>query len=133
MTVNGPAPTSGKKPDGTGGDILLWKRKAEKYLIAEAPKKGMAWTIVHPGGLLDKPGGQQQLVADVDDLLLQRTTRSIPREDVAEVCVQALLQPKAKNIALDIIAEPVGTGAPTTDFAGLFESLKGRSCAYEKE
>ena len=24
----------GKKPDGTGnGDILLWKRKAEKYLI----------------------------------------------------------------------------------------------------
>lgn len=93
----------------------------------------MDWTIVHPGGLLDKPGGQQQLVADVDDLLLQRTTRSIPREDVAEVCVQALLQPKAKNVALDLIAEPVGTGAPTTDFAALFESLKGRSCAYEKE
>lgn len=112
---------------------MLWKRKAEKYLIAEAAKKGMAYTIVHPGGLLDKPGGQQQLVLDVDDLLLQRTTRSIPREDVAEVCVQSLLQPKAQNAAFDVIAEAPGTGAPTTDFAALFDSLKGRNCAYEKE
>lgn len=123
--------TIGKREDGTGGDILLWKRKAEKYLIAEAKKHGMAYTIVHPGGLLDKPGGQQALVLDVDDVLLQRTTRSIPREDVAEVCVQALLSPKAKNVALDVIAEAVGTGVPTTDFDGLFGSLQGRSCAYE--
>ncbi len=89
--------------------------------------------FTYSGGLLDKPGGQQQLVFDVDDLLLQRTARSIPREDVAEVCVQSLLQPKGRNVALDVIAEPVGTGAPTTDFGALFESLKGRSCAYEKE
>lgn len=121
----------GKREDGTGGDILLWKRKAEKYLIEKAKAQGMAYTIVHPGGLLDKPGGQQALVVDVDDVLLQRTTRSIPREDVAEVCVQALLQPKAKNVALDVIAEAVGVGVPTTDFDSLFGSLKGRSCAYE--
>jgi nucleoside-diphosphate-sugar epimerase len=123
----------GKREDGTGGDILLWKRKAEKYLIAEAKKAGMAYTIVHPGGLLDKPGGQQELVLDVDDLLLQRTTRSIPREDVATLLVESLLQPKAKNVAFDAIAEPVGTGSVTTDFAALFDSLKGKSCAYEAQ
>ena len=25
--------TIGRQPDGSGGDILLWKRKAERYLI----------------------------------------------------------------------------------------------------
>ncbi len=123
--------TIGKREDGTGGDILLWKRKAEKYLIQAAAKAGMTFTIVHPGGLLDKPGGEQALVVDVDDVLLQRTTRSIPREDVAEVCVQALLQPKAKNVAFDVIAEAKGTGSPTTDFGALFGSLQGRTGMYE--
>ena len=39
----------GKREDGSGGDILLWKRKAEKYLIEQATKHNMAYTIVHPG------------------------------------------------------------------------------------
>ena len=30
-----------------------WKRKAEKYLI----DSGRPYTIVHPGGLLNEPGG----------------------------------------------------------------------------
>merc|ERR1712046_536199 len=30
-----------------GGNILLWKRKAEMYLIAS----GIPYTIIHPGGL----------------------------------------------------------------------------------
>ena len=38
--------------DELSGDILLWKRKAENYLI----KSGLQYTIVHPGGLLDKEG-----------------------------------------------------------------------------
>lgn len=41
--------TIGKRPDGTGGDILLWKRKAEKHLVKLAQEKGFAYTIVHPG------------------------------------------------------------------------------------
>ncbi|CAN0563992.1 unnamed protein product, partial [Ectocarpus sp. 12 AP-2014] len=45
--------TIGKQEDGTGGDILLWKsRKAEEYLIAS----GMTYTIIHPGGVLEKGG-----------------------------------------------------------------------------
>lgn len=38
------------------GNILLWKRKAEMYLIWS----GLEYTIVHPGGLLDKPGGKRE-------------------------------------------------------------------------
>ena len=42
----------------TKGNILQWKRKAEKYLI----DSGLTYTIIHPGGLVDKPGGCRELV-----------------------------------------------------------------------
>ena len=42
----------------TKGNILQWKRKAEKYLI----ESGLTYTIIHPGGLVDKPGGCRELV-----------------------------------------------------------------------
>ncbi len=51
--------TIGLKEDGTGGQILMWKRKAEEYLIAS----GITYTILHPGGLLDKPGGRKVRVS----------------------------------------------------------------------
>ena len=38
------------------GNILLWKRKSEMYLI----DSGLEYTIVHPGGLQDKPGGKRK-------------------------------------------------------------------------
>ena len=45
----------------TMGDanILLWKRKAEMYLKAS----GLDYTVVHPGGLLDKDGEKRELVS----------------------------------------------------------------------
>ena len=33
------------------GDILIWKRKAEEYLI---DCKAFKYTIIHPGGLIDE-------------------------------------------------------------------------------
>lgn len=33
-----------------GGNILVWKRKAERYLI----DSGLEYTIIHPGGLIDE-------------------------------------------------------------------------------
>ena len=33
-------------------------------------------------------GGERELVVDVDDKLLEASSRSIPRADVAEFCVQ---------------------------------------------
>lgn len=48
---------------------------------------------------------------------------SIPRSDVAEVVVQALREPSARNKAFDLISKPEGTpGAVVTqDFCALFE------------
>uniref|UniRef100_A0A7S4C7P4 NAD(P)-binding domain-containing protein n=1 Tax=Eutreptiella gymnastica TaxID=73025 RepID=A0A7S4C7P4_9EUGL len=115
--------TIGKQEDGTGGDILLWKRKAEKYLI----DSGLKYTIIHPGGLLDKAGGEREIVFGVDDKLLQEDVRSIPREDVAEVCVQSLLQPGAINRSFDIISRE--NGKPTKDWEQFF-GQSGENCDY---
>merc|ERR1719214_551475 len=73
------------------GSILAWKRAAELELV----RSGLPYTIVHPGGLLDEPAGERELVVDVDDKLLETQTRSVPRGDVAEVCVRSLGAPLA--------------------------------------
>lgn len=122
--------TIGVKPDGSGGEILIWKRKAEKYIA----QSGLPYTIIHPGGLIDTPGGRRKIVAGVDDELLKRTTRNIPRADVAEVCVQALLCPDARNLAIDIISEPEGEGEATSDFGAFFRTLAtGPRYDYSKD
>lgn len=48
-------------PDGShrGGNILWWKRKAEKYLM----DSGLPYTIVHPGGLINEAGGRRESLA----------------------------------------------------------------------
>jgi uncharacterized protein YbjT (DUF2867 family) len=103
------------------GNILIWKRKAEQYLI----DTGIDYTIIRAGGLLDQPGGQRQLLVGKDDALLnqppQDVAPAIPRADVAELVVQALLTPTARNKAFDVISKPAGMGTVTTDFTALFE------------
>ena len=113
--------------DGTkeGGDILLWKRKAELYLI----ESGLPYTVVHPGGLLNEPGGRRELVIGVDDER-DEGERSIPREDVAEVLVQALLIPEYRGRSFDVRSKLEGDGEVTTDFSALLERLGGRNCDY---
>lgn len=44
------------KDDEKSGNILLWKRKAEEFLISACMDYSMKYTIVHPGGLTDKKG-----------------------------------------------------------------------------
>lgn len=90
----------GTQADGTGGSILLWKRKAEAYAMA----CGLNYTILHPGGLLHAPGGRR-VVFGVDDSLLDRTGHSIPRDDVAEVMVQSLFVPQMRNRSLDLCSD----------------------------
>lgn len=97
----------GKNKDGGGnGDILLWKRKAERYLV----ESGLDYCIIHPGGLTDGSAGVEDLVLDVNDKLLERKKRSINRSDVAKLCVAALVEGEGKKIALDCITQPVGEG-----------------------
>lgn len=111
--------------DDKSGNILLWKRKAEMELVSS----GMDYTIVHPGGLTDKPGGKSEVILGVDDELLKREVRSIPREDVAEVCVQALAQPGASKRSIDIIATVSEDGSKVTKDWRAFFSTPG-NCKY---
>lgn len=105
------------------GNILIWKRRAEAYLI----KSGIDYTIIRAGGLQDQPGGQRELLVGKDDEWLIHPPDGIPtvipRSDVAEVVVQALRAPSARNKAFDLISKPAGNpGAVVTeDFHALFE------------
>ena len=104
------------------GNILIWKRKAEQYLI----DSGSDYTIVRAGGLINATGGERELLVGKDDTLQKYPPdgipTSIPRADVARVVVQALTEPNARNKAFDVISKP--EDAPdaqvTTDFASLF-------------
>lgn len=116
----------GRNPNGSGGNILKWKRKAEKYLM----DSGMTYTIVHPGGLLNEPGGQRQLRVGVDDNILGAENRSIPREDVAEVMLQSLIQEDYKNRSFDLVSDPDTGAAVDTDFAQLLQPIAGANCDY---
>jgi len=117
-----------KDDDGTAGNILLWKRKAEKYLI----DSGIAYyTIVHPGGLLDEPGGVRELVVGVDDQQVATDNRSIPRADVARLLVASLEHESYRNRSFDARSKPEGEqGAVVTkDLNQLLVDLKG-NCDY---
>ena len=78
------------------------------------------------GGLQDKEGGLRELVVGKDDELLQTDTKTIPRADVAEVCIQALQFEEAKFKAFDLASKPEGVGTPTKDFKALFSQLTAR-------
>ncbi|MBE9045836.1 SDR family oxidoreductase [Pleurocapsales cyanobacterium LEGE 10410] len=104
-------------------NILVWKRKAEQYLI----DSGIDYTIIRAGGLLDKEGGVRELLVGKNDELLNNPPNeiptSIPRADVASVVVKALTEPNARNKAFDIISKPEDApdAGVTTDFSSLFE------------
>jgi uncharacterized protein YbjT (DUF2867 family) len=106
------------------GNILIWKRKAEQYLI----DSGIDYTIIRAGGLLDKAGEVRELLVGKDDELLNNPPdgipTSIPRADVAAVVVNAIAQANARNKALDLISKPEDApgAVVTTDFASLFAS-----------
>lgn len=132
----------GTKPDHflntQMGNIVLWKRKAECYLI----KCKLNYTIIHPGGLLPHaggggqpaPGGKRQLYVGVNDELLAdgQIRAMVPRQDLAEICVQCLLAPSlAVGRSFDLGSGPEGEGEPFTgNLKALLATLEGRNCSY---
>ncbi|RAL39305.1 hypothetical protein DM860_002838 [Cuscuta australis] len=101
------------------GSILIWKRKSEQYLA----DSGIPYTIIRAGGLQDRDGGVRELVVGKDDELLQTDNRTVPRADVAQVCIQALRFNEAKAKAFDLGSKPEGSGTPTKDFKALFSQI----------
>ena len=78
--------------------ILVWKKQAEEYI----QKSGLTYTIVRPGGLKNEDNPDPVLMSSADTLF----DGSIPRTKVAQVCVEALFQPAARNKIVEIVAKP---------------------------
>jgi uncharacterized protein YbjT (DUF2867 family) len=92
--------------------ILFWKKQAEEYL----QKSGLTYTIVRPGGLRNEDNSNPIVMQSADTLF----EGSIPRQKVAQVCVEALFEPAARNKIVEIIAKPDATAK---SFAQLFASV----------
>lgn len=93
--------------------ILVWKKQAEEYI----QKSGLTYTIVRPGGLKNEDNSDRVVMFTADTLSL---SGSIPRTKVAQVCVEALFQPAARNKIVEVIAN---AEAPEKSFDQLFASV----------
>jgi len=83
------------------GLILVWKRVGERCL----ERSGLDWTVIRPGGLSEddsRSSTEGVLVTDAD----QQQSNSIPRRLVAQVCLDALEQPRACGRILEITSSP---------------------------
>ena len=75
------------------GGILTWKLKGEDSLRAS----GIPYTIIRPCALTEEAGGKE-LIFDQGDTIKGK----ISREDVAEICLQALNSEAACNITFEV-------------------------------
>ena len=98
------------------GGVLTWKRKAEVYLRSS----GLTHVIVRPnGGLDDEPGNANKIIFTQTDGF----PSSISREDVAIVCVQALLHNEADNKTFEIRNGSDGLITSSIDWLKTFSEL----------
>ncbi len=92
--------------------ILVWKKQAEEYL----QKSGLTYTIVRPGGLKNEDNTDSIVMQNADTLF----DGSIPRQKVAQVCVEALFEPASRNKIVEIVAKPE---AASKSFGELFAGV----------
>lgn len=120
----------GRKADDSdirNGNILKWKRAAERYLM-----KRCYFTILHAGQLTNEKGGKREIVWDTDDALLRTNFRKIPMEDVAEVIAQSLVWKEAIGRSIDIASLPEGDGlGPTKDWLRFW--ARPGNCVYPND
>ncbi|MGL5082107.1 MAG: CIA30 family protein [Microcoleaceae cyanobacterium] len=75
------------------GRILTWKLRGEEAVRFS----GIPYTIVRPCALTEEPGGEELIVAQGDTI-----KGKVSREDIAELCIQALSCPQACNITFEV-------------------------------
>ncbi|MBP0007256.1 NAD(P)H-binding protein [Roseofilum sp. Belize Diploria] len=92
--------------------VLWWKKQGEDYLI----KSGLPYTIVRPGGLKNEENSQAIVMSKADTLF----EGSIPRQKVAQVCVEALFCPESRNKIVEIVTQEQ---AAEKSFSDLFASV----------
>jgi uncharacterized protein YbjT (DUF2867 family) len=81
--------------------VLYWKQQGEYYL----KNSGLTYTIVRPGGLKNEQTAGPLVMSKADTLF----EGSIPRQKVAEVCVEALFLSEAENKVVEIICQSTAT------------------------
>jgi uncharacterized protein YbjT (DUF2867 family) len=92
--------------------ILWWKQQGEQYLT----NSGLNYTIVRPGGLKNEDNPDPIVMSGADTLF----DGSIPRQKVAQVCVESLTNPRSQNKVLEIISQPTAVAKSWEDlFAGV--------------
>jgi len=92
--------------------VLWWKKQAEEYLR----QSGLTYTIVRPGGLRNEEDDRSLVMAAADTLF----EGSVPRQKVAETCVEAVFQPDARNRIVEIVARE---DAPQKSYQELFAQV----------
>ncbi len=92
--------------------VLFWKQQAEAVIRGS----GIPYTIVRPGGLKNDPPTLPLVMAPADTLF----EGSLSRQQVAEVCVEALVQPQARNKVVEIVAR---ADAPVQTIAAAFAQI----------
>lgn len=75
------------------GGILTWKLRGEDSVR----ESGVPYTIVRPCALTEEPGGKALIFEQGDNI-----RGKVSREDIAELCVQVLQQPKACNVTFEV-------------------------------
>lgn len=88
------------------GGILFHKRAAEKHLERQIQSTTLSYCIVRPGGLVDEsrsPPHLNPILFKAQDTLFGG---AISRPQVAEVLLEAALNPYAKNKIVEIVATP---------------------------
>ncbi|BAY27021.1 NADH:ubiquinone oxidoreductase complex I intermediate-associated protein 30 [Calothrix sp. NIES-2100] len=95
------------------GGILTWKLQGEESLR----KSGISYTIIRPCALTEETGGKDLIVEQGDNI-----RGKISREDVAEICIEALKQPKAANLTFEVKAGD--NPSDSIDWQRLFSHLQ---------
>jgi len=94
------------------GGILTWKLRGEDSVR----ESGIPYTIIRPCALTEEPGDKALIFEQGDNIRGQ-----VSREDIAELCVQALEQPKACNLTFEV---KEGENSGSNNWESLFSSLQ---------
>ncbi len=95
------------------GGILTWKLKGEDCVRSS----GIPYTVIRPCALTEEPGGKA-LIFDQGDNIKGK----VSREDIAQLCVQALDLPEACNVTFEV--KEGENGNDPGDWKGLFSGVK---------
>lgn len=95
------------------GGILTWKLKGEDSLR----NSEISHTIIRPCALTEEPGGKELIFEQGDNI-----RGKVSRDDIAELCVQALQEAKASNVTFEVKSGE--NNISSVDWQKLFANLE---------